>query len=154
MAVVYSEPAFFVSDALRPLVHLIPRPAGRWADPEEAVGEKRQCPRRSLHCSVQMIPLATDQQPHPADAITAECWNISEGGLYATVPIGYGMAVGQRYVFRLRTRELGPDGQQVVLRQGVVLRTELQLSSDGDQVGVGVRFCGHRSGVLVTPAEA
>jgi hypothetical protein len=114
--------------------------------------EKRACGRRELHCPVQLIPLASDQNPHPADAISGECLNISEGGLYGTIPIGYGMAVGQRYICRLRTRELGPDGQQVVLRQGVVVRTELLLSDDGHQVGIAVRFCGRRGGFLATPA--
>lgn len=129
-------------------------PASARGFDEEVIGEKRRCSRRPLHCDVQMIPLASDQHPHPADPITGECLNISQDGLYGTVTIGYGVAVGQRYVFRLRTHELGPEGRQVVLREGVIVRTDLLLSSQGDQVGIAVRFCGHRSGVLGAPAEA
>lgn len=118
---------------------------GRW------LAEKRYSARRALNCTVQMLPLASDQQPHPADAISGDCLNISDTGLYATVAIGYGMAVGQRYVLRLRTRELGPEGPQLVLRIGIITRTELVLGAGADQVGVGVRFCGQRSPAVESP---
>lgn len=152
MAALSSDPAAVIAGGFPPY----PPAMGRTASilDEEAIGEKRRCRRRALHCPVQMIPLSSDVDPPVADAIMGECLDISQDGFYGTVPIGYGMAVGQRYIFRLRTREPGPDGQQIVLRQGVVLRTELLLSADGDQVGFGVRFCGQRHGVLAMPAEA
>src|SRR5437868_4818972 len=71
---------------------------------DEGVAEKRSSARRGLRCTLQMIPLASDENPHPSDAITGECLNVGDNGLYGTVPIGFGMAVGQRYICRLAAR--------------------------------------------------
>lgn len=110
--------------------------------------EQRTWPRRSLRCPVQLIPLSGESSPEITDALTGTCLDFSEGGMYLTIPIGYGMAAGQRYIFRLNTRERGPEGEQVVLRQGMIIRAELLLGGDGHQVGLAVRFTGHRSGVV------
>lgn len=90
--------------------------------------------------------------------IPAECSNISQGGLYGVVPIGYGVAIGQRYKFQLTIGERGPEpgSRQVVSQQGEVVRAELLLGEDGygDRVGIGVRLFGPRTGLVPMPMNA
>ncbi len=116
--------------------------------------EKRQCPRRSLRCPIALIDNVTESDHEPR-TVPAECMNVSEDGLYAIVPIGYGVAMGQRYTFRLSTGERGPEPgmNQIVMQQGRIVRTELLLGANGqtDRVGVGVKLIGPRSGMLPMP---
>ncbi len=118
--------------------------------------DRRQIGRRSLCCQLILIDDVADGRPDP-QAIPAECLNVSDGGLYGIVPIGFGVARGQRYTFRLLTNERGPEpGSQVVSQQGVIIRTELLVGADGtgDRVGVAVRLCGQRRGVVPMPLYA
>ena len=119
--------------------------------------EKRQWPRRSLRCALKLINLTRGQVTEPT-AVPAECSNISNGGLYAVVPIGYGVAIGQRYNFQLSVGERGPEpgARQMVSQQGEIMRAELLLGEDGygDRVGVGVRLFGPRSGLVPMPMTA
>lgn len=119
--------------------------------------EKRQCLRRSLRCALLLNRNAAEGKGEPA-AIPAECLNISSSGLYGIVPIGYGVAIGQRYTFRLTIGERGPEpgSRQVVSQQGEIVRAELLLGEDGygDRVGIGVRLFGPRSGLVPMPATA
>jgi len=91
-------------------------------------------------------------------AIPAECTNIGNGGLYATVPIGYGVAIGQRYTFQLTIGERGPEpgSRQLVSQQGEIVRVELMLGEDGyaDRIGIGVRLTGPRAGLIPMPLSA
>jgi len=116
--------------------------------------EKRQCPRRSLRCPTAMIENLTEADHEPR-TVPVECVNVCEDGLYAIVPIGYGVAMGQRFTFRLNTGERGPEPEidQIVMQQGRVVRTELLLSENGqtDRVGVGVQLIGPRNGMLPMP---
>jgi len=117
--------------------------------------EKRQYPRRPLRCKMVLTKSATEEQDDPA-AVPAECFNICDGGLYAIVTIGYGVAMGQHYNFRIAIGERGPEpgSQQVVYQHGKIVRTELLLgeSGKGDRVGIGVQLYGHRSGCVPMPA--
>jgi hypothetical protein len=115
--------------------------------------DKRQCPRRGLRCPLTMTQLLPDPTIGDTHPIEGECIDISDGGLYAIVPLGYGVAIGQRYLFRLRVRERGPcpDPNPVVTQEGTIMRTELLLDAGGDRVGIGVRLCGHRTGDLILP---
>ena len=119
--------------------------------------EKRQAPRRSLRCVLTLIDNTRDRQEEPA-AIPAECSNISNGGLYGIVPIGYGVAIGQRYTFQLTIGERGPEpgSRQVISQQGEIMRAELLLGEDGygDRVGIAVRLFGPRSGLVPMPMTA
>jgi hypothetical protein len=89
------------------------------------------------------------------DMIPGECLNACEGGLYGTVPLGFGVNLGQCYTFRLMVGERGPEPGpiQVVSQQGTIVRTELLISGDGgeDRVGIGVRLIGHRTGLIPMP---
>lgn len=117
--------------------------------------EKRQCNRRGLRCKMTLIDNAPaeDIQVHP---IPAECMNISDNGLYGIVPIGYGVAMGQRYTFQLEIAERGPESgadEQVVSQQGTIVRAELLINPDGEgnRVGIGVKLLGRRTGIVPMP---
>ncbi|MHC4445440.1 MAG: hypothetical protein ACYTF1_01060 [Planctomycetota bacterium] len=117
--------------------------------------EKRQYLRRPLRCKMVLIDNAQEEKNHPT-TVPAECYNICDGGLYAIVTIGYGVAMGQHYNFRINIGERGPEPgtQQVVFQHGKIVRTELLLgeSGKGDRIGIGVQLYGHRSGCVPMPA--
>jgi len=93
-----------------------------------------------------------------AHSVPADCLNVSDVGLYGIVPIGYGVAMGQRYTFQLAIGERGPEpgSRQVISQQGVIVRTELLINPRGeaDLVGVGVQLTGRRAGVIPMPDHA
>lgn len=119
--------------------------------------EKRQAPRRSLSCSLSLIGGPRGSRAAPV-TVPADCCNISSGGLYAIVTIGYGVAIGQRYTFQLTVGERGPEPgtRQIVSQQGEVMRAELLLGEDGygDRIGIGVRLFGPRAGMVPMPMTA
>jgi hypothetical protein len=113
----------------------------------------RQAVRRQLRCGLVLVD---DVMSAPgAGTIPGECLNVSDGGLYAVLPLGYGVTVGQRYTCRLTIPERGPEPGpvQLVSQQGMVLRTELLAGGgeDEDRLGVAIRLIGHRSGVMPLP---
>jgi len=117
--------------------------------------EKRQCRRRGLRCKMTLFEDfgGADVQPR---MIPADCFNVSDTGLYGIVPIGFGVTLGQRYTFQLSICERGPDSgsQQNVTQQGTIVRSELLVGPEGqtDRMGVGVQLVGQRSGVIPMPA--
>ena len=118
--------------------------------------EKRQCPRRSLHCRASLVNEAGTKDD--VIIISAECTNVSSNGLFAILPMGYGLAIGQRRTFRLAVRECGPEtgSENIVSQDGEIVRVELLLGEDGhsDQIGIGVRLFGPRAGLLPTSVLA
>ncbi len=116
--------------------------------------EKRQCRRRGLRCKMSLVDdrIGSDSQMR---VIHAECYNVSDTGLYGIVPIGFGVTLGQRYIFQLELPERGPDSgsRQMVTQHGTVVRTELLVGPDGqtDRLGIGVQLVGPRSGVIPMP---
>ena len=117
--------------------------------------EKRQYQRRPLRCKLVLLDIA---KPEQDDAVTipADCYSICEGGLYGIVSLGYGVAMGQHYTFRLTIGERGPEpgSRQIVFQHGKIVRTELLLgeSGDGDRIGIGVQLYGHRTGCIPMPS--
>ena len=128
--------------------------SSRWSGASTMLDhDMRQCARRALRCHVLMIDLAEEGKDGPL-TIPGECLDISDSGLYAIVPIGYGVVVGQQFTFQLTISERGPEpgACQVVSQRGRVIRTDLLMSSDGHRLGVGVRLVGPRSGVVAMPS--
>lgn len=126
-----------------------------WFSPHRSAGEEqRQSYRRPLRCRMLLVEDGGDESD-PAAIIPGDCLNVSSNGLYGTVPLGYGVAVGQRYTFRLSIDERGPEpgDVQVVRQQGVIARAELLADREhrDDRLGIGVRLVGHRSGVIPMP---
>ncbi len=116
--------------------------------------EKRQCRRRGLRCKMTLV----DDSAGPDSQmrmIHADCFNVSDTGLYGIVPIGFGVTLGQRYTFQLSLPERGPEpgSCQMVTQHGTVVRTELLVGPDGqtDRLGIGVQLVGPRSGVIPMP---
>jgi len=112
--------------------------------------EAREYPRRALRCRVTLFDSTATKEA--GAVIPAECSNFSNGGLYAVVPMGYGVAIGRRYTFELAIDEPGPepDHRQVFSRQGEITRAELLFGKNGyaDHVGIGVRLFGPCSGLV------
>jgi hypothetical protein len=100
--------------------------------------ERRMGLRRPLRVQASLLPLGD------ADAITCISDNIGEGGMHAVVPIGYGLAVGQRYELVLGEPGRSIDDSGVLTcgegHYATVVRTELIIRDQGHQVGVGLRF--------------
>lgn len=115
--------------------------------------DKRQCPRRSLRCGLRMVDVAVDGESGPV-IIAGMCVNISRDGLYALVPIGYGVNVGQTYLFHLSLAELGPEpgSHRIVSQKGRVVRIDLLSSGENHQLGIGVRLTGPRTGMVPMPS--
>lgn len=117
--------------------------------------ERRQCMRRELCCNLLLIDDIMSDSAN-ASTIPGRCLDVSDGGLYATVPLGYGVTIGQRFTFRILVAERGPEpgAVQVVSQQGFIVRTELLIGQDedGDRLGIGVKLSGHRSGLVPMPA--
>lgn len=129
-----------------------PRPFYPWESANEG-DERRQCFRRSLRCG--MLLMEGEGTEDARDVIPGECINVSDGGLYGTVPLGYGVALGQFYTFRLMIDERGPEpgAMQIVVQHGCIIRTELLMDWQGgdDRLGIAVKLTGHRMGVIPMP---
>jgi len=99
--------------------------------------ERRSSPRRPLRLQTRLIPLGG------LDAIECTSDDIAEQGVHVTVPIGYGLAVGQRHELILATPETSSNPERRLNGEGhyaTVVRTRVLLSQGGDRVGVGLRF--------------
>lgn len=159
MSSISTQPLSRPYGRLQPAPSVRPRPGlGRVTSGWQTVArdvEKRGGVRRTLRCRMQLIDTGGQHHPDPK-GIPAECLNVSTGGLYGIVPIGYGVAIGQRFTFRLAVGERGPEpgAGQIVSQQGEVVRAELLLGEDGygDRVGIGVKLFGPRSGHIPMPA--
>lgn len=117
--------------------------------------EKRQGRRRSLRCQMTLLSCPEDINDTQPARIVGEVVEFGDGGLYGVVPIGFGVANGQRYTFELSISERGPEPGcgQVITQQGVVVRTELLINAngEGDRVGIGVKLFGQRCGLVPMP---
>ena len=117
--------------------------------------EKRQCRRRGLRCKMALIDDSGGRDAQP-QSIPGDCFNIGATGLYGIIPTGSGVGIGQRYTFQLTVGEPGPEpgSFQVVTQQGLVVRTELLMSPNGqtDRMGIGVQLVGQRSGLISMPS--
>ncbi|MCK4659540.1 MAG: PilZ domain-containing protein [Phycisphaerae bacterium] len=104
----------------------------------DSIEERRRWPRAALPASVTL------RAPTGAEVPSCPITNVSKGGLRVSVPIGFGLAVGQRYEVLLvrqgsATKPGGPFGKG---HHGTVVRTEIMLGeqADSDWVGIGLEF--------------
>ncbi len=100
--------------------------------------DKRDYSRRSLARDLWLI------DNHAQSVLRCRTDDISDAGLHASAPIGFGLAIGQRYELRIARGELtralpGHFGKS--LGYATVIRTEMHID-DGrsDRVGFAVRF--------------
>ncbi|MCP4592179.1 MAG: hypothetical protein GY842_15710 [bacterium] len=102
----------------------------------DSIEERRRWPRSVLGETATLRALSGAEIPaRPVD-------NLSEGGLHLTAPIGFGMAVGQRYEVLLGQPDTGNDPLAGEVCYATVVRTRIVLDSsgDGDRLGVGMCF--------------
>lgn len=59
--------------------------------------------------------------------LRCNCLNLSAGGIYATAPVGYGLAVGQRYELRISSPPAGGDNFLLgpSLGYATIIRTQI-----------------------------
>jgi hypothetical protein len=111
----------------------VPSPAASVSQPQ-CVLERRFEGRRSVACDLWMI------DHHGSTVLRCRCLETSSSGMRLRVPLGYGVAEGQRYELRSHlpgarsTASLGLVGS----RWATVVRTQLSLDDKGDYLDVGV----------------
>lgn len=100
-----------------------------------AVSERREHSRWLANCDVWLLDL------EGLTVLRCRADNIGEGGVQVTVPIGYGLAVGQRYEMRIIERD-ARDAAQTFWSgcYGTIIRTRLITDGQRHQLGVTLRF--------------
>lgn len=100
-------------------------------------------------------PYVTDRRFEPRQLVSADLWmidhagetvlrcrciDVSESGLRLRVPLGYGVAEGQRYELRshLPGAVSGGGFGVIARRKATVVRTQLHLGGGEDHLEVGV----------------
>ena len=96
--------------------------------------ERRFEPRHPVACDLWMI------DHHGSTVLRCHCIEVSNNGMRLRVPLGYGVAEGQRYELCSHPPgSLSAGGFGVVgNRWATVVRTELQLDECEDHLDVGV----------------
>lgn len=96
--------------------------------------ERRFEPRRPVTCDLWMI------DHYGSTVLRCRCIEVSKNGMRLRVPLGYGVAEGQRYELRshlpgaLSETSLGLVGS----RWATVVRTQVLLDENEDYLDVGV----------------
>lgn len=96
--------------------------------------ERRYEERRSVECDLWMI------DHHGSTVLRCRCIESSNHGMRLRVPLGYGVAEGQRY--ELRSHLPGMPGPAMLgligSRWATVVRTQLTLDDGEDYLDIGV----------------
>jgi len=99
--------------------------------------DQREHHRRHVHQDLWLSDLSGET------VFRCTCRDLSAGGLYATAPVGYGLAIGQRYELRLAP-ELGNSPGSFLLGDSLgyatIIRTRLDTHSGEEAVGFAARF--------------
>lgn len=84
--------------------------------------------------------------------LRCQCVEVSESGMRLRVPLGYGVAEGQRYELRSHLPGAAPgrDFGLMGSRWATVVRTQVRLGHDEDHLDVGVYFEGLEPTLLTT----
>lgn len=100
--------------------------------------DQREYARRRIACDVWLIDTASQS------VLRCQSDDLSDAGLHATAPIGFGLAVGQRFEVRIAApQKIGAMSAHLAtsLGYGTVIRTEIKTNDDlSDRVGCAVRF--------------
>ena len=99
---------------------------------------KRSYSRRKIRCELFLIDRNTDT------VLRCKTEDISDAGLYATAPIGYGLAMGQRYELRIACADSsGGASMEMVPSLGFATVTRLEIDvcrGDAHRVGFSMKF--------------
>lgn len=95
--------------------------------------EQREYARRRIECDIWLIDTASQS------VMRCKTTDIADAGLHAITPIGFGLAVGQRYEVRIACNQSdGMMSPQLAksLGYGTVIRTEIKVGDEQpDRVG-------------------
>lgn len=123
--------------------HVVTPPAfDRWGIGARAAGriDQRDYSRRPMALDIWLI------EPAGRSVLRCRTNNISDAGVHASAPVGFGLAVGQRFEVRVRSAtEPVSDRTRLAenrsLGYGTVIRTEIQVGQDpSNQVSFALRF--------------
>jgi hypothetical protein len=99
--------------------------------------EQRDYARRAVAYELFLI------DPESEAVCRSRTQNVSDAGVFAMAPIGFGLAIGQRYEIRMAVGEGDSfiTGGIRSLGYGTVIRSEMRVGRDHpDQIGVAIRF--------------
>ncbi|RIK65222.1 MAG: hypothetical protein DCC65_12915 [Planctomycetota bacterium] len=101
--------------------------------------DNRDYSRRPLAVDVWLV------DPHTQTILRCKTDDISDAGLHAHAPIGFGLAIGQRYEARIVNSppgmRLNPEHLTKSLGYGTVIRTEMRIEGTrDDRIGFALRF--------------
>jgi hypothetical protein len=96
--------------------------------------ERRFEARRPVYCDLWMI------DHYGSTVLRCRCTEISKNGMRLRVPLGYGVAEGQRYELRSHLPGTPPKTSWGVVgsRWATVVRTQVLLGENEDYLDVGV----------------
>jgi len=98
--------------------------------------DRRELSRWPAQCDVWLLDL------EGMTVLRCQTDNVSSGGLHCTVPIGFGIAVGQRYELRVRRPNDDAAGARPAWAgcYGTIIRTRLITEGLTDRLAVAIRF--------------
>lgn len=101
--------------------------------------ERRFEPRQAIAADLWMI------DHHGSTVLRCHCLEASSNGMRLRVPLGYGVAEGQRYELRSQLPGGPASGGFGLIgsRWATVVRTDLRLGQGDDHVDVGVVLDAH-----------
>jgi len=99
---------------------------------------RREYSRRQIECDLWLIDGPSQS------VLRCKTDNLSDAGLHVTAPIGYGLAVGQRFEARIAPPRVSSAMSAHLassLGYATVVRTEIKVGEDGgDRVGCALQF--------------
>ncbi len=100
--------------------------------------DQRIYERKKVACDLWLVEIASNY------CIRCRTSDISDAGVFATAPIGFGLGVGQRYEIRIAsTPEYSSTSARLApsLGYGTVIRHEVDVTgNDSHRVGLAIRF--------------
>ena len=113
-------------------------PRFAYRDLERSKKNLRAYARRRIRCELFLIDRNTDS------VLRCRTDDISDAGLYATAPIGYGLAIGQRYELRIAPNDgARSSSAEMVPSLGFATVTRLEIDvqrGDSHRVGFAMKF--------------
>lgn len=100
----------------------------------ECVDERRYEPRQPITCDLWMI------DHYGSTVLRCRCLETSNNGMRLRVPLGYGIAEGQRYELRSHLPGSRPSATLGLVgsRWATVVRTQFRIEGGEDHLDVGV----------------
>ncbi|HWL92258.1 MAG TPA: hypothetical protein VNT79_01885 [Phycisphaerae bacterium] len=100
--------------------------------------DQRNYTRRDLDCNLWLIDSGAQS------VVRCKTDDISDAGVFASAPVGYGLGVGQRYEVRIASAAdfiSSSPHQAPSLGYGTVIRLEVDLTKgESHRVGFAIRF--------------